>query len=257
MKLKKGKNMKNKILCIAILIGINCSPFQQYYKFSYDDLKVNKIKTIMLIPLAMIREPPQGASISTMNRLEESINAYLIKNGFNIISNELLTENWKEVIKGIPGFYDPATGQIDLNTINSCLLQAIEKTKQKKQFDGVLFFQLIERPANLMGDRVYWDGCSRHILDDDGQIITDVTWRGESKALSLLAQLFDGNNNLIFQNIGAIEFPYELQENYNSKELKWKDTLQFKQKDILEGIAIALHPLIFYSKYPQKPNFYE
>ena len=140
---------------------------------------------------------------------------------------------------------------------NSCLIKVIAKTKETEKFDGVVFIQLIERPAKLMGDRVYWDGCSRKLLDDDGNVITEVSWRGEMNALSLLVQVFNDNHQLVFQNIGAIEFPFELKEEYDSKEFVWKKELQFNQDEIEEGISIAFHPLIYYSKYPKKPNYYE
>jgi hypothetical protein len=108
-----------------------------------------------------------------------------------------------------------------------------------------------------MGDRIYWDGCSRKIFDNKGDVITDVAWRGEMNALSLQTQVFDNQHNLIFQNIGAIEFPFELMESYTEKQFEWKKSLQFKDEEIEEGIRIALHPLVPYEMYPKEPNFYD
>jgi hypothetical protein len=256
-KTKRKKNMKRQILILATFALVSCSPYQKYFRYDYEIEKAKSIHSVIVTPIDMIRSRPKGTAMSEIRKLEEKIQDYLRSNGYEIEKNDALIKNWQNEADKVNGFFDPTTGRIDGSKISMCLLKAIGQTREKQSFDGVLFVQLIERPAKLMGDRVYWDGCSRKLLDENGDVITDVTWRGEIKALSLKVQLFDKNHNLVFQNIGAIEFPYELEESYAQKQFIWKKQLEFKDEEIEEGIKVAMHPLIRFEGYPEKPNYYE
>jgi hypothetical protein len=249
--------MEKKLFFIAILIFASCSPYQKYFKFDFEPQKAERIKSIVVTPIDMIQARPQGTDAATIKRFEMKIKEYLVSHEYIVESNDTLARNWKIESDKMDGFFDPSTGRLDAAKINICLIKAIAKTKEEQVFNGVLYIQLVERPAKLMGDRVYWDGCSRKLLDANGDVITATEWRGEMKGLSLQAQLFDGNHYMVFQNIGAIEFPFELDEDQNGKQFVWKKTLQFKDDEIKEGISIALHPLIPYDNYPRKPSFYE
>jgi hypothetical protein len=240
-----------------MLFTVYCSPYQKYFPYQYEPLQANRVNSIVVTPIDMIRARPQGINTQKISKLEAKITDYLHTNRYEIESNDLLVKNWEHEAGEFGGFFNPYTGKIDASKIAMCLVKAIGKTHEEQNFDGVLFVQLIERPAKLMGDRVYWDGCSRKLLDDNGDVITDVTWRGEMAALSIQVQLFDNQHHLVFQNIAAIEFPYELVEDHMEKKFVWKKELLFKDEEIEEGIGIALHPLIHYDRYPAKPNYYE
>ena len=236
---------------------MSCSPYNKFFRYDYEVGRAKDIRSVVISPIDMIRDRPNGTDLTQIRKLEEKILNYLHTNGYVVEENELLVKNWQKEADKANGFFDPTTGKIDGSKISICLLKAIGKTREKQDFDGVMFLQLIERPAKLMGDRVYWDGCSRKLFDKNGDVITEVTWRGEMKALSLQVQLFDKEHKLVFQNIGAIEFPYELEESYTEKKFVWKSQLKFEDKEIEEGIKIALHPLIRFEGFPKNPNYYE
>jgi hypothetical protein len=249
--------IKNIAMMISCLSLISCSPYQKFFRYDYNLKEAERIRKVVITPIEMIRARPRGTDYAMMKNIEHIIKNYMERNGYVVVSNKILEENWKNEVKNMDGFFDPATGKIDASKISGCLIKTIAKTKETEEFDGVVFIPLIERPAKLMGDRVYWDGCARKLLNDNGDVITEVTWRGEMKALSLQIQVFDNNHHLVFQSVGGIEFPYELKEEYSSKEFAWKKKMQFKEDEIFEGIAIAFHPLIQYDKYPEKPVYYE
>jgi hypothetical protein len=177
--------MKKLMFFITILVVMNCSPYQMYYKYELQNQDLKNLKSVIITPIDMIQMRPKGADLKKINELEELIKNYLTRNGYDVISNKLLVDNWHNEIKNIDGFFDPSTGELDAQKISVCLMKAIAKTKEEVKIDGVIFIQLIERPAKLIGDRVYWDGCSRKLLDEYGNELVDIIWQGEMKALSL------------------------------------------------------------------------
>lgn len=253
----KRKRLMRILITFFCLISISCSPFQVFNKYSYRQDKASHIKTVIITPIDMIRSNPKGTDYKKAKNLETAIEDYVRASGYSVMSNALLANKWRTEAQMAGGFFNPMSGEIDGVKISTCLMKAIGKTKEEEAFDGVVFAQLVERPAILMGDRVYWDGCSRKILDDNNDVVTGISWSGEMKAISLQIQVFDKNHQLIFQNIGPIEFPFELMSSYNSKEFVWKDTLQFNTDETKEGIGIAFYPFIGNVNYPKNPKFYE
>ena len=118
--------------------------------------KTESIHSIVITPIDMIRARPQGTDAMTIGKLELKLQNYLRSNGFAVEDNGLLVENWQNEAKEANGFFDPTTGKIDGAKISMCLQNAIGQTRKKQNFDGVLFVQLIERPAKLIADRAYW-----------------------------------------------------------------------------------------------------
>jgi hypothetical protein len=204
----------------------------------------------------MIREPPQGLSPGKIRELEKSIEVYIREKGYHVGDNRQLAEEWKNEAQSEKGFYDPVSGQLDWPKIHACLMKAIERVNEKQNIDAVIFIQVVSRPARLMGDRVYWDGCSKKVYDDNGDEVLEVNWRGEIEGLSLRVQIFNRDRLLLFENIGALEFPYILHNSYQDINLKWKDTLRFDSNEIKEGMAIAFHPFIQDIRFPKHPKFY-
>lgn len=246
-----------RTLLIALLCTLGCSPYQKYFRYSYEAEQTKAIRSVVITPIDMIRALPQGSNTHGIRRLEKRIENHLRSSGYEVLPNGLLAKNWVFEVEKVDGFFDPTTGRIDASKIARCLANAIEKTRENQDIDGVVFVQIIERPAKMVGDRVYWDGCARRIFDSRGDIVSDVSWRGEMKALSLQVQLFDKQHNLVFQNIGGIEFPFELVEEYAETRLEWKKELRFRDEEVEEGARIALHPLVHYGNYPKEPRFYE
>lgn len=241
----------------CLLLFVSCSPYQKYYHYDYLPQSAKRIKSVLISPVELIREIPKGADPEKIRRLNRAIELYVKENGFTVVSNEQFVSNWTNQSKAAGGFFDASTGKINAAKIARYLGYALEDTKRNQKFDAFIDAQIIERPARLMGDRVYWDGSFRSIFDERGDKVIDVSWRGEPDALSLLIVVFGASNSVVFKSIGALEFPRVLKEMDNGQVLAWKDSLQFNKDEIEEAVKIAFHPFIKFDKYPQEPNFYE
>lgn len=238
------------VLCCTI------SPYLRYYPFNYRKDTDKKIRTVIIAPIDMVQTRPQGMSVEQLRWLEKELALYMQTNGYQTLPNDILQRLWNSETAAISGFFNPSNGKVDADKISTCLMRAIAKTRNEQAVDGVLFVQLVQRPAKLMGDRVYWDGGARRIYDENGNVTTGVSWSGEMSALSLQIQLFNSNHQIVFQSIGPVEFPFVYQSGFRERQFVWKKQFILDEDEIHEGIAIALHPLIPYAGYPKHPQFY-
>jgi hypothetical protein len=236
---------------------LTCTPFQQYFRYDYDEVKAKAIKSVVIVPADMVRERPRGMSAGDLRRFEDAFAGYVESHGYVVVNNASLMEKWRTEEKGAHGFFDPVSGKIDSAKLNVCLQRTIAQTHAEQDFDGVILPQFVLRPARLMGDRVYWDGSDRKIFEYNGDVVVNVDWRGEIDALSLQVQVFNKAHDEVLRNTGAIEFPFVLKKAYGREEFVWKDSLQLINEEIMEGIGVALHPFIPFADYPQRPRFSE
>jgi hypothetical protein len=80
-------------------------------------------------------------------------------------------------------------------------------------------------------------------------------WSGDSLALSLSILIIDKNNRLVLRNVAGIEHPFvAIREGTTPKVERRKDLLTDAAR-IHRAIAVALHPLIPFAEYPEKPAF--
>lgn len=172
------------------------------------------------------------------------------------VPNSILAEEWEKATDSAQGFFNPRTGEVNGSRIDRYLSLAVKSARSRKYFDGLVLAELVLRPAELAGDRVYGDGCSRQIKNQRDDVTFDRYFHGELDGLSLQIRIFDKGNHLVLSNAGAIEFPYYFFEAYHSSEFEWKDTLEFRKDGVNEGIGIAFHPFIRYGDYPTHPHFY-
>ncbi len=254
----KGYNMRKSvsILLIAVIL-ISCSPHLKYFHFEYNHEKCHQIKSVVVTPIDMVWDKPKGATDQCIAKVETTIEEYLKDNGFSVLSNKILEKHWEEESQKAGGFFDPRTGKVNGSKVSKHLMNTIKIAGEIQNFDAIIFLRIMKRPAKLVGDRVYWDGSSRKIYDDNGDVITDVTWQGEIGALSLSIQIFNRNQKLLFRSVGALEFPYEFSKTYTKKEFVWKQQFNFNTDEVMEGISVALHPFIAYKNYPKNPQFYQ
>jgi hypothetical protein len=217
----------------------------------------NEIKSVIISPLDMIRERPNNMSVQQIDKIDSMIAQYLEQNGIHVFSDSSLVSAWENETKKIGGFFDQTTGELIGSKINTCLTKSVTQVRQKIPVDGTVLTQFIARSAQLAGDRVYWDGCSRKLFDPNKNFISEGSFSGKIDALSLQVMIFDRDNQLVFQNIGGIEFPYILSDPDDTKEFVWKDSLTFNPVDAFESICLVFHPFIKWAKYPKSPNFYE
>jgi hypothetical protein len=229
----------------------------KYYKYDYNRMMSNEIKSVIITPLDMIRERPKRMSVQQIDKIDSMLAHYLEQNGIHVFSDSSLVSAWENESKKMGGFFDQTTGELIGSKINTCLTKSITQVRQKIPVDGTVLAQFIVRSAQLAGDRVYWDGCSRKLFDPNKNFISEGSFSGKIDALSLQIKIFNRNNQLVFQNIGGIEFPYILSDPEDTKEFVWKDSLTLNQSDVYESICLAFHPFIKWVKYPKSPYFYE
>jgi len=95
----------------------------------------------------------------------------------------------------ISGFKNPISGEID----TLLKKEYVNKYKDKISAEYLIYSYYISKNENMDNSRVIWDGVSQKIYSD-----TRGYYKGTATVVSLVIEIQDKNNNLLWKGIGGV-----------------------------------------------------
>jgi hypothetical protein len=148
---------------------------------------------------------------------------------------------WEQEARAAGGLFDPITGRARPDAIAKALNVLAQRVSRDTSAALVLKARLVVREATLSGTKADWDGQSRRVLTR-GLAGDSFDLRGTTPALSVEVLALTDLGAFAFRNFGGASLPYVM--NVGAEQQQFRDDLFSDPRELREGTAIALHPLI-------------
>ncbi len=234
----------------------NYNPSVYDYHFQEQLADKQNIQTIMLAPINF-NTPSRHYLTKHQEHIDNRVKDYLHKSGYKTVSNKIFRSLWKKTITRHGDLYNPTTGKM-----SSAYLPALEDTLQKiftnnPKLDAILFTDLIEESlVYSKGSKksAQWSGVRRKVkVEGIGNGLTDeFDWDKMIDGITIVTNMVNRNNELVLHNQGGIQIAQAIELHNNNGRFKRRNDLLNNEKEIMEGIQLALHPFIIMKGYPLK-----
>lgn len=191
--------------------------------------------------------------------VDSQLQNYLKHNGFVVQGNKGFEQQWKQAEDRLGPLFNVSTGQKTQAYDEAIRATASHIFSLNPNLQALIFTDLIESPVQYqMASKRFaeWHGTRRRVkLEGIGENIPEYfDWTVKLDAISIEITMINRDNDILFHSIGGIQVAQALVLGNNSAAFKRRNDLLENAKEINEGIALALHPLIKMKNYPQKPE---
>ncbi len=236
-------NLK-KLLCLTLsLLLASCAstlpslPSDNVTSATFRQPQVTSL--IVLFPVeAEAAELRPGAAM-LMNALHQRLTAA----GYKVVALDQSSHDaiWSQEVEAVGGIYDQKTGAPRSREIMLALGRLVQRVSAETHAAVVVRPQLVLRNAEVSGMSAVWDGQQRRI-SDFGASGDTVTYGGSTLGLSVGLDIFASSGELVMHTHGGALLPYRV--NVQSGKNEVRSDLFANEKDVTEGVAIALTPFL-------------
>ncbi|HEU4777644.1 MAG TPA: hypothetical protein VFS95_12525 [Telluria sp.] len=181
----------------------------------------------------------EAANGFVMKQLQAQLTAagYKVK-GLDAANYQVL---WAQEVAVAGGLYDPADGQFRSAAYGKAMSALAQRIAADTGAALVLKPALVLRQARLQGKTAEWDGQRKmpKLKDNFGD---DHRFDGHTVAISLECLAIAGSGEFAFKTLGGVTLPYRGDAWDGKQEIR--DDLFANDKEIAEGVQIALRPLL-------------
>ena len=239
------------VLLLTACSSTNYNPTVYDYQINTDILDQSSSKNIMIAPVNF-SIPSRYYLKKHEKRIDGLVKDYLKEHDYKITSNRSFLNHWKRSEGKFGDTFNPSTGLMT-EAHQPVLLDTIEKTfKSNSKLDYIIFTDIIEQDVKYNNKKIaIWSGVRRKLKTEgtgDG-VPPSFDWNVTLDGLSIATYVVDRQQQLVFHSVGGIQVAQALLLKSNAR-FKRRNDLLHKDKEILEGIALALHPMIPMGDYP-------
>jgi hypothetical protein len=189
-------------------------------------------------------------------RIDAYVKEYLVNHKVSLIPSFHWDQAWLRSKHDTGAVYNPTTGRINETSTRLAMLQTLKSLAESSDAQWIMFTDIIERDVNFAPTTPHlssWDGVKRKPkIEGAGHgIPDDFNWGQSATAASIWINIIDMQGNLVFSSAGGLDLTQGIYLKNNAR-FKRKRKLLNNKAFILEGIHLALHPLIPMENYPGK-----
>ena len=232
----------------------NYNPTVYSYTFNEALAKQENINTVMIAPINFDK-PSRYYLNKNSAKIDAVMKEYLTENGIKTRSTRLFERQWKKQLREYGDFIQPSTGLYNRH-FKPALQQTLTKVfDQDPSLQAVIFTDIISTQTlyhNSSTRMAQWHGVERKLkVQGLGEGVSDsFNWAQPVDAISISVYIFNRQQELILHNVGGIQVAQALElQNSRAKFKRRKDLLNNEQ-EILEAVALSMHPLITMKNYP-------
>jgi hypothetical protein len=230
------KRVYVSVLMLAFVVG-GCATTPTYNPFQIPQSDFHlKIKTIAMSPLVIPKWI--GSPEAVKSKMEDRIRAQLEEAGFKIIPPEKFQEIWDRLLDQMGGVFDPLTGEIDKEKLETIRSYARREVSLKYGVDAFLHPSIELVGAKVDGFSAIWDGTTDSIIFKEWY----GAYHGVTNALSLAIIIVDTNGVNLYINRGGIQVASKI---YNGRfiEVPPSELLANEERN-MEAVYIAFKALV-------------
>ena len=230
------KRVHISVLMLAFVLG-GCATIPTYNPFQIPQSEFHlKIKSVAMSPLVIPKWV--GSSAAVKSKMEDRIKAQLEGAGFKIIPPEKFQEIWDRLLDQMGGVFDPLTGEIDKEKLETIRSYARREVSLKYGVDAFLHPRIELVGAKVDGFSAIWDGTTDSIIFKEYYM----AYHGLTEALSLSIIVEDTNGVDLYINRGGIQVASKI---YNGRfvSVPTSELLANEERN-MEAVNIALKALV-------------
>ena len=225
------------------------------YKIDTQAHDHKKLKRLIIANVNYIQNSPSYLQ-QYETAVDSTVAEHLREQGYEVLTGNQFDSVWAAASDKYGGYYNQSNATYRRDRFNKILSDTLETLKKKYQVDAVVFTDLLVRRVNFSGNNRHyaaWDGVKRkpRIKGTNG-IPSDFNWAKSFRASSLSVIIFRYDKEFIFHSVGGIEMIDNLNVISGTTPKATRHNDLFSDKSALnEGIALALHPFIPMTDYPE------
>jgi hypothetical protein len=194
---------------------------------------------IVLLPVEVETAELQPGAAILMSTLHQRLTAA----GYKVVALDQSSHDaiWSQEVEEVGGIYDQKTGAPRPRESMLALGRLVQRVSAKTHAAVVVRPQLVLRNAEIAGMSAVWDGQQRRIsvFGAGGDTIRH---DGLTLGLSVGLDIFASSGELVMHTHGGALLPYRV--NVQSSKNEVRSNLFANEKDVADGVAIALTPFI-------------
>lgn len=147
-------------------------------------------------------------------------------------------------MKDIGGFFNPYTGKLDKEKTKKWRRMLIREMEEKYNVDAVMFSSIRKVTAHFSSDRAKWDGASESVGKDRFlKTIMGISHSGDISALSLIVELREVNDSLLYLNAGGIQVLKKIGA-FGGPEDRPSEEILSNVNRMRDAVRYAINPLL-------------
>lgn len=248
------------ILCSLSLLACSTTSYNPtVYKWHLDQeaLKSKPIKRIIIADVNVSGEPTRSILEKPAVKVDRKVEAYLKDHGFEIVSDHLFDNAWRQAIYAFGNFYDPTSGKVDRRGWQQVMASTLAELRNSGRVDAVLFTDVIEHDVQHSGGMQHyarWYGVTRKPATQGAGsgVPVGFDWGQTIKAASLMVTIYTVDGTPVFSSRGGLDTLHAIDLRRPDSGFVRRNKILNSTSAVEEGIELAFHPLIPMRKYPGK-----
>jgi hypothetical protein len=257
MNISSKASFLSLIVVLLIFAVVGCVSQRRYFPYITFETNLSPGARVLVEPIVASNDFPKRFDRG-LRALRQMIIVKLATAGYRVLSEDDVALALKGLHPEGQNLYDPATGKLDLNKVESERRKYLARLSVRGSCDIVVSCKVVTRPAEYWGSTARWDGVIRAVRIDETRMgAGELKVTGKGTGLSLGVLITDLQGSVLHMSFGGIDVMHrmgwittETGQYYEVRENALDD-----QRMLAEAVALALHPFVTYVRYPENPKF--
>jgi hypothetical protein len=241
----------------ACASGPSHNPTTFPYELNQERMANIELKTVV-IPHVNLGTPSRNYLEKESARIDGMVSTYLKENGFKVIPQREFKQHWNTAVRAFGDPVDPTTGKMNMRTFAQIMQSVRDEMLKKHKLDAFVFTDLVELETSFSGGLKHiarWDGVSRKpsLQGPGNSVSADFDWNKPAAVASLQVAIFDVELQRVFFSRGGMEATEAIDSRSSQGNFTRRRNILENEKQVMEGIQLAFHPLIEMKDWPGNP----
>lgn len=242
------------VLCISQWTLADTAATVYPYQFDESSLAGKEFHTLILAS-QNFGKPSRQYLAPHEEKIDRYVTEYLKSSGYKVLSSRIYAQALSAAEARIGDPFDPTSGKLNKERKQQVVADVLSQLRASQPaLDGVVFTELLDRQVYFnQGIKRYarWDGVSRppQLQGANKGVALDFDWTQAVDAVSIGIYIFTIDGQRVLVGVGGMSLTQDVDTRGGAKFKRSRNILS-NESQIMEGIALALHPFIPIPDYP-------
>ncbi|MCR9106864.1 MAG: hypothetical protein NXI15_16345 [Gammaproteobacteria bacterium] len=245
-------------LCLTACSGApTYNPTTFPYQIEQEKVDAANIRTVV-IPHVNLGGVSRNYLEKEAPRIDAKVAAYLKENGYKVLPQRTFEQHWNTAVRAYGNPIDPTSGKVNRKTFSQIMFSVRDAMAASSKLDAFVFTDLLEMQTAFNGGLKHlarWDGVTRKpSLQGPGNAVSaDFDWNLQAAVASIQITVYDMELQPLFTSRGGLDATDAIDTRSSAGRYVRRRNLLENDTHVMEGIMLALHPLVIYQDWPGNP----
>lgn len=251
------------LLTAATLTLAGCSGAPTYnpttfpFALEREKLAAANIKTV-IIPHVNLGQKSRNYLEKEAPRIDAKVASYLKEHGYKVLPQRKFQQHWNTAVRVYGNPLDPSTGKVNRKTFAQIMQAVRDEMRKSSKLDAFVFTDIIELQStfsNGLKHLARWDGVTRKpsLQGPGNSVSADFDWNKQVAVASLQISIYNMELEALFSSRGGLDATEAIDTRSSSGRYIRRRNILENDTNVMEGIQLALHPLIEFEDWPGNP----